>query len=167
MAMDAQRQEELAQRIRELRGRTPQRVIAERVGVTERAYQEWEGGGGIAWENLAALAKVLGVSEEYLVYGEAGDAARMGTHLERLLEGQRRLDAKLDALLSQAGLDAAEIAAAAETSLRVLEDAAGTPAAGDPAPPDTPQSAPAPTERQDARARPAAKPRGAARTART
>jgi transcriptional regulator with XRE-family HTH domain len=167
MAMEAQRQEELAQRIRDLRGRTPQRVIAERVGVTERAYQEWEGGGGIAWENLTTLAEVLGVSEEYLIYGEAGDAARTGTHIERLLEGQRRLEAKLDALLVHAGLDAAEIAIAAEQSLSVLEGAAGTPASGAPSQPGTQPRGGELPEHQPAPARHAAKRRAATRTSRT
>lgn len=105
MAMDAQRQQELADRIRELRGRTPQRVIADRVGVTERAYQEWERGGGISWENLTELAKALGVTEEYLVYGEDGDTHRAATRLERIETEQRRLGVKLDALLDHFGIE--------------------------------------------------------------
>lgn len=101
MAMDAQRREELAARIKELRGLRTQQAIADRVGVTMRAYQAWEAGGGITWENIEALAKVFGVSEDYLLYGEVGDRLRAGTQLERI-------EAKLDALLAHHGLDLSE-----------------------------------------------------------
>lgn len=59
MAADAERQREIGARIKQLRGRVPQPVIADRVGVTLRAYQAWEAGGGIAWDNLIKLAAVL------------------------------------------------------------------------------------------------------------
>jgi transcriptional regulator with XRE-family HTH domain len=98
MARDAQRREELAARIKELRGLRTQQSIADRVGVTMRAYQAWEAGGGITWENIEALAKVFGVSEDYLLSGEVGDRLRAGTQLERI-------EAKLDALLAHHGLD--------------------------------------------------------------
>jgi transcriptional regulator with XRE-family HTH domain len=104
MAMDAQRREELAARIKELRGLRTQQAIADRVGVTLRAYQAWEAGGGITWENIEALAKAFGVSEDYLLYGEVGDRLRAGTQLERI-------EAKLDALLTHHGLDLDDLGA--------------------------------------------------------
>jgi hypothetical protein len=108
MAMEAQRRQEVADRIRELRGSVPQPVIAERVGVTLRAYQAWEAGGGIGWENLIRLSKALGVSEEYLLYGDAGDERRAGTRLENVERGQRRLEAKIDALMEKLGVEVDE-----------------------------------------------------------
>ena len=96
MAMEAEQREAIAERIRQLRGRVPQREIADRVGVTERAYQAWEAGGGIAWDNLQALANALGVSDEYLIYGDAGDQARLGTQLERVEARIVRVEALLE-----------------------------------------------------------------------
>lgn len=108
MAMEAQRREEIAGRIRELRGGVPQPVIAERVGVTLRAYQAWEAGGGIGWENLIRLAKALDVSEEYLLYGDAGDERRAGTRLENVERAQHRIEAKIDALMEKLGVEVDE-----------------------------------------------------------
>lgn len=71
MAMELERQAEVAARIKELRGPKPQPVIADAVGVRLRTYQHWEAGdGGIAWENLQKLADVFAVSADYLLYGE-------------------------------------------------------------------------------------------------
>lgn len=69
MARERQRQLEMANRIKELRGAKPQPVVADEVGVRLRTYQHWEAGDGIAWENLQRLAKLFGVSENYLLYG--------------------------------------------------------------------------------------------------
>lgn len=90
MAMDAERQEQVAARIREFRGPRPQRVIADKAGVTVRAYQAWEAGGGINWENIAPLAEALGVSEERLLFGrDEPDPSQF-----------ERIERKLDALLA-------------------------------------------------------------------
>jgi transcriptional regulator with XRE-family HTH domain len=58
-------------RISELREQRhfTQSVVAERVGVTLRGYQEWEAGGGIQWENAKKLAKVLGTTPDILMSG--------------------------------------------------------------------------------------------------
>lgn len=47
-----------------------QPVVADRVGVTLRGYQEWEAGGGIQWENAKRLAKALRTSPDYIMSGE-------------------------------------------------------------------------------------------------
>lgn len=93
--MDKQRQLEMAARIRECRGRRPQPVIADEVGVRLRTYQHWEeGDGGISWENLEKLAEVHGVTTNWLLYGEQTP----GTP-----EGQLdRIEGKLDELLALA-----------------------------------------------------------------
>jgi hypothetical protein len=51
------RTRERGDRIRELRAGIPQPRIADQVGVTLRAYQEWEAGGGIGWDNLVNSPK--------------------------------------------------------------------------------------------------------------
>lgn len=61
---------------------------------------------------------------------------------------------------------AAEIASAAQPSVRVLEDAAGTRGAAESSPADTPGQGPAPTERPAAQVLPAAKRRAVGRRAR-
>lgn len=97
MAMEEERQKEIGARIKELREgrRLTQPVVADRVGVTLRAYQAWEAGGGIAWQNLGRLAEVLGVDEDHVLYGPPE---------ERVVAGGSQLDrieAKLDELLSR------------------------------------------------------------------
>ncbi len=69
----------VATRLRQLRGRRPQSTVAAEVGVTVRAYQAWEAGGGISWRNLNALAKFHAVSPEWLLNGgEPAEPARTG-----------------------------------------------------------------------------------------
>lgn len=64
------RREAIGERLRELRGPRTQRWVADRVGVSERAYQNWEAGdSGITWENIEALAKLYSVPEDFVVYG--------------------------------------------------------------------------------------------------
>lgn len=73
-AMEAERRAEMAQRIRELRGPVPQPVMADRIGIGLRGYQEWEGGRSApTWENLKELARVHGVTEDYILYGDASE----------------------------------------------------------------------------------------------
>jgi transcriptional regulator with XRE-family HTH domain len=101
MAADRERQEEIGARIKELRGRIPQPVVADAVGVTLRAYQAWEAGdSGIAWPNLVKLAKYFKVSADYLEYGESG---RQGpsTQLDRIEAALAELEDKLDVLLER------------------------------------------------------------------
>jgi hypothetical protein len=70
MAMEMERQLEVAARIKELRGVVPQPKMADQVGVTLRAYQRWEAGDGIRWDNLERLAELHGVSTNWLLYGD-------------------------------------------------------------------------------------------------
>jgi hypothetical protein len=79
-----------------------------------RAYQEWEAGGGIAWDNLVKLADVLEVTPEYIEFGISG-RPRPDTDLGRL-------ERKIDALLEHAGMDPAIFDVGAEAD---IEDAAG------------------------------------------
>lgn len=107
MAQAAEKQAEVAARIRELRedARLPQPAIAEKVGVTLRAYQSWEAGGGVSWPNLAKLAKVFQVSEEYLLYGPEGGKPPT-TQMDRI-------ERKLDTILEHLGLSLPDDPAAA------------------------------------------------------
>jgi transcriptional regulator with XRE-family HTH domain len=125
MAMEAERQQEVAARIRDLRGPRPQRVIADLVGVTLRAYQAWEGGGGINWDNVQQLASAFNVTEEFLLYGRTEAAPdpsqldRIEAKLDQLLEAAAvlsQLDERLRLLEAQALADAAEELAQSEAS---------------------------------------------------
>ena len=62
-----------AQRIKRLRQESAytQPAIAEAVGVTLRAYQRWEEGGGIEWEHLESLAELHGVEPQWIHRGRA------------------------------------------------------------------------------------------------
>jgi hypothetical protein len=89
------KREDIASRIRVLRGARPQPQIAHEVGVTLRAYQEWEAGGGIAWPNLRRLAEVHGVTTDWL---ENGDGQPEHAHAQL-----DRIERKLDELLARLG----------------------------------------------------------------
>lgn len=147
-------------RERKRRGETPLE-LAVAIGVDKRTVERWETG-----EREPQIKKLRGLAEHWHI-----PVTQIRPDLEAeerdLRDQLNRIEAKLDALVAHAGLDAAEIVAAAEPSLRVLEGAAGTPAGAEPSPSGTPQPEPEPTGRQGGRSRPAAKPRGAARTART
>lgn len=60
MALEEHQRVERAQRIKQLREESPytQAALADKVGVTPRAYQRWEEGGGIEWEHLEKLAEI-------------------------------------------------------------------------------------------------------------
>ena len=109
MAMEAERQAQIAARIRELRGPRPQRVIADLVGVTLRAYQAWEAGGGINWDNVRALADAFGVSEERLLYGrdepDPSQLDRIESLVTQLLAQQELVMTALEALVDERALD--------------------------------------------------------------
>ncbi len=70
--------EAVATRLKELRGARPQPLVAAEVGVSLRAYQQWEAGGGIAWSNVQALAEFYGVSPQWLLNGEEPAATDPG-----------------------------------------------------------------------------------------
>ena len=91
--MSAKQQQAVAKRIKELRGLRPQPQMANEVGVSLRAYQEWEAGGGIKWGNLEQLAEVHGVTPNYILYGEEKPRGPK-TQLDRI-------EAKLDELLAR------------------------------------------------------------------
>jgi hypothetical protein len=87
--------EAVASRIRALRGTRPQPQVADEVGVTLRAYQEWEAGGGIAWPNLRKLAEVHRVSTNWLEHGDEQP--------ERAHSQLDRIERKLDDVLARLG----------------------------------------------------------------
>lgn len=66
----ALRNQEIGQRVRELRGNRPQTVVADALGVSERALQNWEAGEAKpAYRNLQRLADYYGTTEEYILTG--------------------------------------------------------------------------------------------------
>lgn len=77
VALDEAAKAERAGRIRQLREESPytQPALADKVGVTLRAYQRWEEGGGIEWEHLEKLAEIHDVDVQWIHRGrEQGPA---------------------------------------------------------------------------------------------
>lgn len=109
--------EQLASRLRTLRGPRSQQAVATETGVSVRAYQSWEAGHGISWPNLESLAYVLGVDPAQLldtatpannsgvVRASAPIEAELAKRLGRL---HHTLEAALDALSISATSDGAD-----------------------------------------------------------
>ena len=89
----ALQQRAMGRRIAELRERSrmTQEIAADKAGVTLRAYQKWEAGGGIQYANLAKLAEVFRVPVERITgedatpdpFSTAGQLDRIETLLIR------------------------------------------------------------------------------------
>lgn len=103
---------ERGDRIKQLReGRhLTQPVVAERVGVTLRGYQEWEAGGGIQWENAKRLAKVLGSNPDYVMSGERAETPDLShSQLDRIEADLADLKKLIEAFRVEAGANAVEV----------------------------------------------------------
>lgn len=138
--------DELGARIRDLRQTLglSQADLAARIGVTRGTVQNWEHGRtGITWDSLAALARELKASEDWLRLGDVLTAmpSRDGQPspdelLAAIATALPRLEAKLDALLRAVGRSPEQIedeAAAAvdgASSLEVAQQVARMRAAG-------------------------------------
>lgn len=117
VALDEAARAGRADRIKRLREESAytQPALAEEVGVTLRAYQRWEEGGGIEWEHLERLAELHGVSVQWLHRGEEhttpdvfsvlGGSSDLRAQLDRIEQRQVELQTAL-----------AEIAVALERS---------------------------------------------------
>jgi hypothetical protein len=95
MAKDTER----AERIRRLKADHPDMTwgyIADRVGVKERSAVEWQRTGGLSSVNADKLAEVLGVSFDYLWFGE--ERTRPTPDLSGAVSS--RIDAKLDQVIA-------------------------------------------------------------------
>jgi transcriptional regulator with XRE-family HTH domain len=119
MAREAEQLAAQGARIKELREalrtdegkRVTQPAVAEAVGVTPRAYQDWEAGrGGMKSENTKALANYFDVTEEYIVYGndeptdETPDLAGAFNNERVDIPAQLdRIEKKLDTILAFIG----------------------------------------------------------------
>lgn len=69
----AQADAERGERIKWLRDEKlhlTQEAMADKVGITLRGFQEWEAGGGIKWENAKKLAKIGGVTPDWIMSGD-------------------------------------------------------------------------------------------------
>jgi len=112
MALDEQQQLERAARIKQLREESPytQAALADLVGVTPRAYQRWEEGGGIEWDHLEKLAEVHGVDVMWIHRGTGRGPSPLETFSEPastadLDERLEWIESALQALLSDRGLE--------------------------------------------------------------
>lgn len=72
MALDEAQRLARGERIKQLREESAftQPALAEKVGVTLRAYQRWEEGGGIEWDHLEKLAEIHGVDVQWIHRGK-------------------------------------------------------------------------------------------------
>jgi len=105
MALEEQQRSERAGRIKKLREESPftQEAVADRVGVKLRTYQKWEEGGGITWVHLESLASLHDVEVQWIHRGEqrTSDPVELRELLDRVLDEQANLLAKLDAVLDE------------------------------------------------------------------
>lgn len=105
------RQREIGERIAAHREelRLTQPVVAERVGVSLRAYQNWEAGHTrIAWPNLERLSGILQVPADQILNGAADaepEAILLPTHLNEIMDAfEERLTAIEDGQAQILGL---------------------------------------------------------------
>jgi transcriptional regulator with XRE-family HTH domain len=107
MALDAKQRAERAQRIKQLREESPytQAAIADRVGVTPRAYQRWEEGGGIEWEHLERLAEI---HDAEVLWIHRGEGRGPTPDLVEELSGDDRFS-RLEEQLAELRADVAEL----------------------------------------------------------
>lgn len=133
---DAARGERIKARREELKRDRPeltQPFVAAEVGVTYRAYQAWEAGGGISDENKVALARILNVTRAWIDGPEEETPDLMGQfggetdlvaeirdlrlQIESLTETVSRLSnevTSLDVARHPPGLDSTSVEAAAQ-----------------------------------------------------
>lgn len=100
MAKDAEQLAAQGRRLKELRARkrVSQETAAYEIGVSTRAYRNWEGGGGIKDGNVPKVAEYFAVSADFLEYGhERGPVPDLMANLSPDDLGQR-LDRMEDAL---------------------------------------------------------------------
>lgn len=84
--------------LREEKLHLTQEAMSDRVGITLRGYQEWEAGGGIKWDNAKKLAKVGGVSPDWIMSGNKGatpDLSKGPSQLDRIEQSLVALRADL------------------------------------------------------------------------
>jgi transcriptional regulator with XRE-family HTH domain len=82
MAQDVEKLAAQAQRLKDLRAakgrslgrRVTQEIAADAIGVTLRAYQAWEAGGGIDPDNLKKAADFFETTPDFIEYGERQQA---------------------------------------------------------------------------------------------
>jgi transcriptional regulator with XRE-family HTH domain len=102
--------------LREAHAEYGQKHLAAAAGVSLRAYQAWEAGGGIKVENAKALAKFLKVDWRWLINGETAPAkGRTTPDLMATVNGDvpddlraqvQDLHAKVDRIIDALGLEA-------------------------------------------------------------
>src|SRR3954469_15518212 len=98
-------QRAIGRRIAELREdrRLTQPVVADRVGVSLRAYQKWEAGTSApAWRNLEQLAEVFGVSADYLL-------GAVQEHRQDAQDQLDRMEAELAAIRVELGTQGTQL----------------------------------------------------------
>jgi phage repressor protein C with HTH and peptisase S24 domain len=82
------KEDEIAARIREVRGAATQDAFGKRLGVSRGAVANWERGLGIKRENLQAIAERFRVSFEWLATGK-GQSATKATETPNALVGDK------------------------------------------------------------------------------
>lgn len=141
MALDEQQQIERAARIKQLREESPytQAALADLIGVTPRAYQRWEEGGGIEWDHLERLAEIHDVEVMWIHRGSGrGPTPEMfrPDGASELREAVAALESKIDQVLGRVAQLGATVLAVQSTQqdlqarLRRLDHRTGEPRNG-------------------------------------
>lgn len=112
VALDELQRAQRAERIKQLREESPytQEALSDKLGITVRAYQAWEEGGGIKWENLENLAEIHSVDIQWIHRGqERGPTPDpfASADLYKAVDVERaiRMEAMLNALLDHFGIE--------------------------------------------------------------
>lgn len=100
---------EIGERISALRkskGNPPQEIVAQKLDVSNRAYQSWEAGDSKpSWRNLTKIAKFYKTSEEFILVGDEPEVPAEPTQLDRI---ELQLAVILGVLEKQVGADVLE-----------------------------------------------------------
>jgi transcriptional regulator with XRE-family HTH domain len=141
---------EIGRRIAQARAESlgvTQRELAELLGVSLQAVQQWERGARSPVRQLNRLARALGVSRGWLLWGDTDEPAahglkkRVAANEEAIGELTRAVD-MLVAALSRDGVDVSAVREALPTTADIPAGPSIDVVTGEPAPPREARSAP-------------------------
>jgi transcriptional regulator with XRE-family HTH domain len=88
VALDSERKRQIGDRLKELREGSPytQEAIADRLGITVRAYQKQEATGGVSYDNIEKLAELHGVEADWILKGDTETPDLLGGSDEAIIQ---------------------------------------------------------------------------------
>lgn len=109
--------------LREARGNPPQEIVAQKLDVSNRAYQAWEAGDSKpSWRNLTKLAKFYGVTEEFILLGDVPEETPQASQLDRVEQLIRDQNEQIKGLSEELELLRAEIPGRAAAVMQRFEE---------------------------------------------